>query len=509
MRSDTRLACNRLPFQTDSSCDRGDVDIHVFDDFPLCSPIDPTPPEAGLPQIDMQVVPIAPPPCACVRVDMSGTGRIRNRKDVRVTGNFKAIGDCCDGNYAANISVDIPCIPFSIKGGDEEKSVTIRQTCGLTEPSGTFNPGVTIDNCTVTIKPVLKLNIPKPKDVDLNPELILTNDCGTNATGTFSITKTQGDCFVNFRPKLQLNIPPTPKLHVCETGVVDIAAGGIGATGSLNMGTTTDACGNTSEVCPTLSLDIPCPVADVGDVKWGANFGWDTGPSHKEITLIKKSDTCNLVTVGGDVDLTLPCPINLTDAKVRASISWSNKPTSEVTVVKSNGACGISGSGGTLDLGLPCPVDIEPVVLRITTKKGAYGTSSVTLLDKNGECGLTGGVKEVTIYTGNNDGGGGGCQLGGVHLLTDSGSSDDILVKTYESGPTADACYRNLRVQRNSDFRLLTIEGEGCSGSETEDLYLMNRKIKFSSAPDSNVKFTISKVDKYGTVNIQMGVYYV
>lgn len=398
MRSDTRLACNRLPFQTDSSCDRGDVDIHVFDDFPLCSPINPTPPEAGLPQIDMQVVPITPPPCACVRVDMSGTGRIRNRKDVRVTGNFKAIGDCCDGNYAANISVDIPCIPFSIKGGDEEKSVTIRQTCGLTEPSGTFNPGVTIDNCTVTVKPILKLNIPKPKDVDLNPELILTNDCGTNATGTFSITKTQGDCFVNFRPKLQLNIPPTPKLHVCDAGIVKIS-GGLGATGDLNMGTGTDSCGNTNQICPTLNLNIPCPVSGIGRDSWGdqGNPPVKIGASIEvanpcdnrfPVKLPLNAQNCNCKNYSGKAypeimptcparhcasyrpttgckgDWDCKCCKNFSayyDGDKKPLIPWPAPWCSECVAVElSKDSCGLAipKIKKTIDLGIPCPVSL-------------------------------------------------------------------------------------------------------------------------------------------------------
>ena len=204
-------------------------------------------------------------------------------------------------------------------------------------------------------------------------------------------------------------------------------------------------------------------------------------------------------------------------------MKWSDASDSSASLFSVESSdCALKIPDETLQLHIPCPIKLqEPVKTRIRVEftDDSYMpdySASAPILDtdsKSSTCEFKIPKSNRVVLRiprgGGGGGGGGGCQLGGVHLLTDTGASDDILVKTYESGPTADACYRNLRVQRNSDFRLLTIEGEGCSGSETEDLYLMNRKIKFSSAPDSNVKFMISKGDKYGTVNIQMGVYYV
>lgn len=400
MSSETRLACNRLPFQTDSSCNRGDVDIHVFDDLPICTPIDPTPPEAGMPQVDMQVVPIAPPPCACARVDFKG--KISTGKPAIKTG-FKAIGDCCDGNYQANIEISIPCVP------------------------------------TVAVE----------------PELVIEQTCGDTITGEFTAPVEEGSCKLKVKPKLKLSVPKIPSLNACETGTLT-TTGTLKGTGEVRMNLGRDECGRVNYFCPDIRLDIPCPIElteskikaqigwkkkstseeivvvrktgdcgitgtggtlDIGlpcpieltEVKWGANFGWATGATRKEVTLLSKTGECSLVAIGGDLDLTLPCPINLTEAKVRANITWNGNQTDEVTVVQKDGTtCGIAGTGGTLNLGLPCPVDMEPVVLNIKTAKGGYGTQSVTLLSNNGSCGLVGGTHDITIYTPNDGGGGGG-----------------------------------------------------------------------------------------------------
>ena len=691
MRSDTRLACNRLPFQTDSSCDRGDVDIHVFDDFPLCSPINPTPPEAGLPQIDMQVVPITPPPCTCVRVDIKGSGTVEDRKnkDIELKTEFKSIGDCCDGNYRANIDLKVPCIPFNISGGSDSHPVSFEQVCGLESPSGEFNLGIGIDSknhCVVSIKPRIKLTLPRTPEtrIEVCPESSsnVEMEGSLGGTGRFTLGYEESDLGSSvcgrvhrFCPSLKLDLPcPIPdgvialkssikwKLRGDESFKIPIESefvvyGGIGegfegwwrglsaaalneedtahlpvfecgphgqtvTTGSIKLLSVTSlelalraderpglffrlpdwmfknlslahvsplsfsgrlnldltrliayvgiktwreyfyskpkitiegridvkhvntkaiADGLTLaslSVCkielpdetPTLELSLPCPLPE-GDIKkefsWIRDISGESSSFGSSLSSSLSSSNyevkeCSL----RKIKISIPCPLDALAEKrpkINKKVKWSDASDSSASLFSVESSdCAFKIPDETLQLHIPCPIKLqEPVKTRIRVEftddsdMADYSASAPILDTDNNSSTCEFKIpksNQVVLRIprgGGGGGGGGGCQLGGVHLLTDSGSSDDILVNTHESGPTADACYRNLRVQRNSDFRLLTIEGEGCAGSETEDLYLMNRKIKFSSAPDSNVKFTISKGDKYGTVNIQMGVYYV
>ena len=153
--SDTqRLACNREPFATDDSCDRGDVDIDVFEQFPLCEVIDPTIAETAPPTFDFPVVPFSPPPCACVAIDTHVESAIESRKDVLMEVDFKSVGDCCEGNYEAEVDLRIPCVPFGVRDSGR-KSIVIGKGAspedGCGKPSGNIAVNLKVEDCTLSV----------------------------------------------------------------------------------------------------------------------------------------------------------------------------------------------------------------------------------------------------------------------------------------------------------------------------------------------------------------------
>ena len=419
MSADTKLACNRLPFQTDDSCSRGDVDITVFKDLPICLPINPTEPKGGVPQTDIPVIPITPPPCACVNIDMSGSGKVENRKGVDVKTEFKSVGDCCEGNYKANVKVNIPCIPFGINDADRDQPIDIVQGCDIREASGTFNPGLKVEDCNITVNPKLRLRIPTPAKVDIQPKLTINTSCRADITGTFTIKKGGDQCNTIFTPTLTLNVPKIPHFSACPTGTVNMT-GGLGGTGIIDMGRELDECGNTKLICPRLDLNIPCPLPQ--EIKFHAKIDWKKDRrEQKNIIIAKKKGSCSLEIPQPTVELGLPCPLP-NDITTTTKVSWNDdREPKTVTLLRKVDSCTIAPPTQGLELSIPCPVKFpEPVKTRIHVQfvqsvAGNYDVSA-SILDHDPDpqkCGFSVKNNQITlrIPTGGGGGGGGVCPV--------------------------------------------------------------------------------------------------
>ena len=209
------LACNREAFVNDSSCSRGDVDTHAFDDLPFCCVREPTPPDGGFPQTDYPVVPFTPPPCSCIAVKASGGGGITHDKEPHIGFTFDAIGDCCEGNYEANVSVDIPCIPFDFTEPKKNKPTVTVECTSDSEGSGQIWIDTKIQGCDITLDPHLDLKIPMPKSVATDIRVEVIN--GTCSASTYS--SKQESAFIESSSSIERNqcatlIKRTIKLHI-------------------------------------------------------------------------------------------------------------------------------------------------------------------------------------------------------------------------------------------------------------------------------------------------------
>ena len=171
--------CNRQPFQSESGCDRGSVDVHQFDDLPYCGPLALTRPDIPPEVVDGPVpVPLPTFSCTCINIDHKfnlAYSRIGSGEDATpVAGSasdyrfdasvsFKAKGDCCEGNYESRLNLRIPC-PVKC----QTESSAPRLAVGIGYGNGPQSASASIlrtncESCTLEAIPAsLNLNIPCP-----------------------------------------------------------------------------------------------------------------------------------------------------------------------------------------------------------------------------------------------------------------------------------------------------------------------------------------------------------
>ena len=537
-----KLACNRIPFLSDSSCNRGDVDITTFESFPICQPIDPTQPAIGVPQVDFTLVPIQAPPCACANVEITGSGKAEERKskDVGVKGIFKSIGDCCEGNYSAKIDVSVPCVPFDISGGSDSHSVSIDQICGLDAPSGTFNLGLCVDPnnpCTIRIDPKIKLSIPKQPEIDFSSASFdISSHCGSSYGGYFRIDREEtSSCHVTYKPKLHLSLPKVSNVTTCDSDKIQqnvfFDSSGpdekiIGA-GRLHINGEYDSCDYLTYFCPTLDLAIPCPIklssnlgANKGKAKIRSKIRWKSEESYESSVsasfLEQDSGFCNLKYVEQTLDLGLPCPIK-DPLEINAKVGWGDDQSSVIVTVaeKDKDNCQLKSTLAPIDLKLPCPVNIDPLHLKINVTTGSkdFGGSADILEQNSDGCGLKAGDREITIRVPTGGGGGGAnCTILNNMELEETVDREygSFLTINNELKPAKEGdCSRKIGLTFKGSELQTTIKGENCDGTIPEKLIHNKESIKFMSAPDSNVFIEVVDGEGGKGATVKIGVYYV
>ena len=397
MTAEKNQTCNRVPFAADSSCSRGNVDILAFTGLPLCSIMNPTPAEFAIPRVDLPVVPFTPPPCACINIETSAAGAAEDRDDVYIKVGFKSIGDCCEGNYKADVDVKIPCmpfdveggsdsvpvdidiesscepegtfnlgvdagecklsfspelnlkipcIPFDIKGGADTVPADIDYDCEIPEPEGTFNLGLTTSGCNLSFNPELNLKIPKPTEYTFGTKLRIkhvscnSSDCSScldsypdnysgENDGSFYIESYGDACGKDIVFHLNLKMPHVANTTVCK-GTFNVD-GSLGASGSMDMGVSSDDCGFATSVCPTINLNIPCPVK--GSLSVSAALSWGN-KSSDTVVIADKQDKCSLVPTPNALELQLPCPLE--NLELIGDTPDPDKPYVEVTKLESD-----------------------------------------------------------------------------------------------------------------------------------------------------------------------------
>lgn len=412
MTDEKTLACNREPFKTDSSCDRGDVDVTAFIDFPLCKLIDPTPPDAAIPQVDFPVIPFAPPPCSCVDIDFNAKEKsIEDRPDIYLEFDFQAIGDCCDGNYKTDIDLRVPCIPFDIKDPGE-KGVTINSSCGI-EPSGKFTLGLEKKACTISFDPKLELNIPQPHEVELEDGTvtIAEAECTVEPEGTLTFEETtKGDCTTVYTPKLELTLPKPPEVNVCTGEKTITMSGDITGEGKIKLAD--EASGCSIDICPEVELSIDCPLtADRATIK--GSVDWRFGQQEKTATAqtLVEVTNCDVSCEDVSLDLTLPCPFNFLESdppQITLKYGYEGSPKTTKFAILNREGCEISVQAPEVDLTIP-----DPPAPPAPSKISIIGISPIKVESDEA------GTNFKISYTG---GGGGGGSDSSSDSSSDSGS---------------------------------------------------------------------------------------
>lgn len=356
-------SCNRQPFLSEAGCDRGNVDIHQFDDFPYCETIDPTMPSIPPEIVDTPLQIPVPPSCACVNIKYALNFKYSNDRKFGASADFTASGDCCEGNYVSNFNLQIPC-PV-LEGGSKKIKMKIGYGTGKASAAESYIKTNT-DSCTVEAKDVdINLNIPCPiKDASGKKIKIgISYGEGPNGASASFIKANTKDCEIEpLSPTLHLNLPcpiigrvDSPKIKASikyGNGDSKVSASYIKADPK--------ACA-IEPLSPNINLNIPCPVKDAKGKK--IKIGISYGNGKKEVSapfLRTDTEKCEVEARDVNLNLNLPCPVRKDDnpPKIKAKIKWGNsgQSASASFLTADPDSCQIRGTDAVLNLNIPCPI---------------------------------------------------------------------------------------------------------------------------------------------------------
>ena len=378
-------SCNRQPFLSEAGCDRGNVDIHQFDDFPYCEPVNPTMPSIPPEIVDTPIELPVPPSCACVNIKYALNFKYSQDRKFAASASFSAQGDCCEGNYVSNFNLQIPCPILS--GGSKKIKMKIGYGTGKASVAASYIKA-NASSCTVEAKDVdINLNIPCPiKDASGKKIKIgISYGEGPNGASASFIKANTKDCEIEpLSPTLHLNLPcpiigrvDSPKIKASikyGNGDSKVSASYIKADPK--------ACA-IEPLSPNINLNIPCPVKDAKGKK--IKIGISYGNGKKEVSapfLRTDTERCEVEALAPTFNLNLPCPVRRQNdiPKIKAKIGWGTKGASaSASLLSVNVAsCEIQARDVNLNLNLPCPVrkDDNPPKIKAKIKWGNSGQSA-------------------------------------------------------------------------------------------------------------------------------------
>lgn len=444
MSKSDQKSCNRQPFLSEDGCDRGNVDIHQFDDFPFCDTIDPTMPSVPPEIVGTPLQIPVPPSCACVNIKYALNLKYSQDRKFTAAASFSAQGDCCEGNYVSNFNLQIPC-PV-IGGGSKKFKMKIGYGTGKETASATYIKANSND-CTVEAKDVdISLNIPCPVKSSSGKRIsvAISYGEGDNKASASFIRSNAKRCEIEpLSPDLHLNIP-CPVLG--RGGAQKIRANigyGDGATAASVSYLNADPKTCTIEpLSPSFTLNLPCPVksSNTRKIKIGISYGG--GANRAEASYLRSDHTkCEIDTFSPSFNLNLPCPVRLMKVqfrrkkgestyksyaswsgpdsfdsgsyvahiekrpgKIKAKIGWGDtgQSTSSEYLEVDEETCTIKGKYLSLNLNLPCPVrrrkegDASPKIrAKIGWGSSGQSASSSFLETDSSSCTIKG--KDVSL----------------------------------------------------------------------------------------------------------------
>lgn len=346
-KSDQTLAktCNRIPFQSDSGCDRGSVDIRQFADFPFCDPIDPTEPQVPPEVVDSPLNIPVPPPCACVNMQYKVDLKYSEKKKFETSASFTAKSDCCEGNYDVNLNLRIPCPISENKSGDGKIKVGISYGPKFKSDSASF---IKADSSSCTIEPLspeIKLQIPCPIKGNYANDKKLKIAIGYGdgfKPGEASFIKADSkDCTIQpLSPNINLQIPCPVKNDGESAGRIRVRIGFKNKFSSASasfMDVDSSSC-TVKALSPNLFLRIPCPFEkpkgdNAGKIR--VSIGYSTGDAFDTASasfLGIDSSSCTLNPLFPNIRLQIPCPISKPMLDFVGSVAYADNSTGAVEI---------------------------------------------------------------------------------------------------------------------------------------------------------------------------------
>ena len=457
MSTSSKKSCNRQPFLSEAGCDRGNVDIHQFDDFPYCETVNPTMPSVPPEIVDTPLSIPVPPSCACVNIKYSLNLKYSQDRKFAASASFSAQGDCCEGNYVSNFNLQIPC-PI-LNGGSKKIKMKIGYGTGKASVEKSYI-NTNTDSCTVEPKDVdINLNIPCPvkdargkkikigisygdgpkgasasfiksntKDCEiepLSPNIHLNLPCPISGRGDTpkikaSIKYGNGDskasvsyvradpkaCTIEpLSPSINLNIPCPVKDARGKKIKIGISYGnGAKQVSASYLRTDTEKC-EVEALAPTFKLNLPCPVRSQQNTpKLKAKIGWGNTGSRASASLLSVNvASCEIKARDVNINLNLPCPVRSNNTpKIKAKIGWGEGGQSaEASFLTADPTrCEIQGANAVLNLNLPCPVKADnppKVKVSIDWGSGAKSASGSVLTADPGSCNIRGADANLSL----------------------------------------------------------------------------------------------------------------
>ena len=356
-------SCNRRPFLSGDGCDRGNVDIHQFDDFPYCESFDPTMPAIPPEIVDTPLQIPVPPSCACVNIKYALKFKYSQDRKFEASASFSAQGDCCEGNYVSNFNLQIPC-PI-LGSGAKRLKMKISYGTGRNSVAASYIK-TNADSCTVEAKDVdINLNIPCPIKDARGKKIKIGISYGEGdktASASFLKTDTKNCEIEPLSPNLKLNLPcpvvggkGTPKIKAS----IKYGDGDSKASASYIKADPKEC--TIEPLSPSINLNIPCPIKDARGKKIKIGISYGNGKKEASASFLKTDpDKCTVEALAPTFNLNLPCPVRRQDRtpKIKAKIGWGNRGASaSASLLSVNVAsCEIQARDVNLNLNLPCPV---------------------------------------------------------------------------------------------------------------------------------------------------------
>ena len=388
-------SCNRQPFLSEAGCDRGNVDIHQFDDLPYCEPVNPTMPSIPPEIVDTPIELPVPPSCACVNIKYALNFKYSKDRKFAASASFSAQGDCCEGNYVSNFNLQIPC-PI-IGGGSKKIKMKIGYGTGKASVSASYIKA-NASSCTVEAKDVdINLNIPCPVKDARGKKIkigISYGDGPKGASASFIKANTK-DCEIEpLSPILHLNLPcpvigrndNVPKIRAKAR----FAKSGNSVSVSYIRRDVKEC--TIEPLSPTLNLEVPCPIKkpENKDPHLKIKLKYGMSGSSASVSYIKTDpSSCTIQPLPIDIRLNLPCPVRRKPGesfpKLRAKLGWgSSNRSASISFLKADSqSCLIKGSDVSLNLQLPCPIKEhkeggvkKPPHMKLKIKYGSSSSSA-------------------------------------------------------------------------------------------------------------------------------------
>ena len=355
-------SCNRQPFLSDQECDRGSVDIHQFDDFPLCESIDPTQAEIPPEIVDTPINLPVPPACACFNIDYALKLKYNKKRLFAATADFSAKGDCCEGNYVSNFNLEIPC---PVLGSGASRRIKMKIGYGNGKGSAEVSYlRANQDSCTIEAKNVdIDLNIPCPiqKKVDRKVKIGISYGQAFRGASAKVVEANAEKCELEIlEPTFTLNIPCPVKKGGNKKIKIGISYGKDFKPASGSVIKTGDSC--TIEANPvTFALQIPCPILgrEGQNPKIRAKIGWCSKQRSVSASFINANPKeCTIEPKDVNLDLQIPCPVKKEGGKkIKIGIAYGQQfRSASGSVIKATDNCTIEANPATFDLQIPCPV---------------------------------------------------------------------------------------------------------------------------------------------------------